>query len=268
MSDTSTQSLYPKNSQLEPHPKPAIRAYLGGSFDPVHLGHLQMAMHVYNCLLPIAAEQQRELHVSLLPNARSPFKQQSTDPTDRLAMLKLAVQNTPIQIDELELWQAPPVYTIDSVYTLRQRFSNDSLVFIMGMDSARSLKGWKNGLQLTDYVNLWLFDRSEYPNQVTPLIKLASEIPSELQAQVVNSIAELVSPILEPLKKDNHGRIYIDTQSVMTVSSTEIRTQFGKQEYQQLSTAKYVTAEPNHLTKWLNPIVYQYIIAHQLYSAR
>ncbi|WP_407074208.1 nicotinate-nicotinamide nucleotide adenylyltransferase, partial [Psychrobacter sp. GW64-MNA-CIBAN-0177] len=92
-------------------------------------------------------QQQRALHVSLLPNARSPFKNESTNPKHRLAMLKLATLNTPLQIDELELWQAPPVYTIDSVRTLRQRYPHDSLIFIMGMDSARSLDKWKDGLK-------------------------------------------------------------------------------------------------------------------------
>lgn len=133
---------------------PAIRAYLGGSFDPVHNGHVQIALYVYDYLLPIAEQQQRALHVSLLPNARSPFKDKSTNPKHRLTMLKLARQESPLQINELELWQTPPVYTIDSVRTLRQRYPNDSLIFIMGMDSARSLDKWKDGLRLTDYVDL------------------------------------------------------------------------------------------------------------------
>ncbi|MEJ6068834.1 adenylyltransferase/cytidyltransferase family protein, partial [Psychrobacter sp. 16-Bac2893] len=107
------------NSYQSQNTKSAIRAYLGGSFDPVHNGHLQMAMTVYQCLLPIAEQQQRELYVSLLPNTRSPFKEDSTDPKHRLAMLKLATQESPLYINELELWQAPPVYTIDSVQTLR-----------------------------------------------------------------------------------------------------------------------------------------------------
>ena len=75
---------------------PAIRAYLGGSFNPVHHSHIQMAMYVYQCLAPIAAAQQRPLHVSLLPNARSPFKEDTIDPAQRLAMLTLAIKNTSI----------------------------------------------------------------------------------------------------------------------------------------------------------------------------
>ena len=120
--------LFMPNTSNNSHEKisaPAIRAYLGGSFDPVHNGHLEVALHAYQDLLPIAKQQNRPLHVSLLPNARSPFKTQSTDPKHRLAMLQLAVQDTPIQVNELELWQAPPVYTIDTVRALRQQYPHD-----------------------------------------------------------------------------------------------------------------------------------------------
>lgn len=201
--------------------KPAIRAYLGGSFNPVHNGHIQMAMAVYNRLAPIANEHQCELQVALLPNARSPFKEQSLDPKQRLAMLKLAVQDTPLQIDELELWQTPPVYSIDSVRTLRQRYPDDTLIFIMGMDSARSLDKWKNGLQLTDYVHLWMFERSgnldisksydsfdiSQPEQTDnnkqlttkQIDDLTLQLPLELQAQVTDSLSKILWPFNKPL---------------------------------------------------------------------
>ena len=279
----------------------AIRAYLGGSFDPVHNGHLQLAMTVHQSLLPIAKQQQRELYVSLLPNARSPFKEDSTDPEQRLAMLKLAIQDTPLQINELELWQAPPVYTIDSVQTLRDRYPNDSLIFIMGMDSARSLDKWKDGLRLTDYVNLWVFNREETSefNENLPVTnsptQLKSQLPAPLQSLITGSATELIiapsehltdSPILKNL---NQSRIYIDPRPVAAISSTQIRQQLQRQLYQQRPQATQSlnikhTAEtqiaslqpindiigdtaPNSFAKWLNPAVYQYIIAHQLYSA-
>ena len=297
-----------KNTISSPDKLPAIRAYFGGSFDPVHNGHLQIALYVYQYLLPIAEQQQRELHVSLLPNARSPFKENSTDPEHRLAMLKLAIQNTALQISELELWQTPPVYTIDSVKTLRARYPHDSLIFIMGMDSARSLEQWKDGLQLTDYVNLWVFDRSRLSestnifsntdktvnnkNVITSDIAvlpahLQSQLPMPLQNLTVRLATELLTPISQNsvesalLKNINQGYLYIDPRPVAAVSSTQIRQQLQQTEnrlYIMPSAETQITSiaaindiigntAPNSLAKWLNPAVYQYIIAHQLYSA-
>ncbi|MGP4715939.1 nicotinate-nicotinamide nucleotide adenylyltransferase [Psychrobacter sp. T6-6] len=294
-------------------PLPAIRAYLGGSFDPVHNGHLQVAMSVYQHLLPIAIQQQRALHVSLLPNARSPFKSQSTDPNHRLAMLQLATQDTPIQINELELWQTPPVYTIDSVRAFRQQYPHDSLIFIMGMDSAHSLDKWKDGLRLTDYVNLWVFNRvshdsinDEIFDNVSSLADTApaqdistlkSQLPLPLQPHITDSPITLLTssskclkdsthlnssdPNSFDLKNANQGRIYIDTRSITAVSSTQIREQLQELAQKinkipvadrQIASIASINAiisntEFNPLAKWLNPAVYHYIIAHQLYSA-
>ena len=277
---------------------PTIRAYLGGSFDPVHKGHLQMAMYVYEHLLPIAKQQQRELQVSLLPNARSPFKEDSTDPEQRLAMLKLAIQDTPLQVNELELWQTPPVYTIDSVKTLRARYPHDSLIFIMGMDSARSLDKWKHGLALTDHVNLWVFNRlsiaendpinndenaiaqEKLINQdlvASNLTALQSQLPIALQHFITDSATDLVAPALRSLtdssnlKNTVQGRIYIDPRPVAAISSTQVRQKLRKQ-CPQNATLQPINAiinptVPNSFAKWLNPAVYQYIIDHQLYSA-
>ncbi len=310
------------NTSINPQKKttaPAIRAYLGGSFDPVHNGHLEVALHVYQDLLPIAKQQNRPLYVSLLPNARSPFKTQSTDPKHRLAMLQLATKDTPIQINELELWQAPPVYTIDSIRTLRQRYPNDCLIFIMGMDSARSLDKWKDGLRLIDYVNLWIFNREDsdhisdgvsnnatsFENPIAAsryLDTLQSQLPLPLQPHVTDSPIELLTPITRclvdsaeadsskinsldvnstDLKSAVKGRIYIDTRPITAVSSTQIREQLQILANQtnkipvtdsQIASIAPINdimsnTHPNSLAKWLNPAVYHYIIAHQLYSA-
>ena len=287
-----------KDYHLTKNAKPAIRAYLGGSFDPVHNGHLQMALYVYQSLLPIAEQQQHELQLSLLPNARSPFKADSTDPKHRLAMLKLAIKNTPLQINELELWQTPPVYTIDSVKTLRARYPHDDLIFIMGMDSAQSLDKWKNGLALTDHVNLWVFNRLSIGENTpinndtnaetdkklvnTDLIAsnpsaLQSQLPVSLQHFITDSATDLVAPALRSLtassnlKNAAQGRIYIDPRPVAAISSTQVRQQLRKQGSQN-ATLQPINAiinptVPNSFAKWLNPAVYQYIIDHQLYSA-
>ena len=289
---------YSKDYHLTKNAKPAIRAYLGGSFDPVHNGHLQMALYVYQSLLPIAKQQQRELQVSLLPNARSPFKADSTDPKHRLTMLKLAIKDTPLQINELELWQTPPVYTIDSVKTLRARYPHDSLIFIMGMDSAQSLDKWKNGLALTDHVNLWVFNRLSIGENTpinndtnaetdkklvnTDLIAsnpsaLQSQLPVSLQHFITDSATDLVAPALRSLTASSNlknavqGRIYIDPRPVAAISSTQVRQQLRKQGSQN-ATLQPINAiinptVANSFVKWLNPAVYQYIIDHQLDSA-
>ena len=289
---------YSKDYHLTKNAKPAIRAYLGGSFDPVHNGHLQMALYVYQGLLPIAEQQQRELQVSLLPNARSPFKADSTDPKHRLTMLKLAIKDTPLQINELELWQTPPVYTIDSVKTLRARYPHDDLIFIMGMDSAQSLDKWKDGLTLTDHVNLWVFNRLSIGENTpinndtnaetdkklvnTDLIAsnpsaLQSQLPVSLQHFITDSATDLVAPALRSLTASSNlknavqGRIYIDPRPVAAISSTQVRQQLRKQGSQN-ATLQPINAiinptVPNSFAKWLNPAVYQYIIDHQLYSA-
>lgn len=289
---------YSKDYHLTKNAKPAIRAYLGGSFDPVHNGHLQMALYVYQSLLPIAEQQQRELQVSLLPNARSPFKADSTDPKHRLAMLKLAIKDTPLQINELELWQTPPVYTIDSVKTLRARYPHDSLIFIMGMDSAQSLDKWKDGLALTDYVNLWVFNRLSIGENdpinndtnaetnkklvntdlvASNLTALQSQLPIAMQHLITDSATDLVAPALRSLTNSSNlknavqGRIYIDPRPVAAISSTQVRQQLRKQGSQN-ATLQPINAiinptVANSFAKWLNPAVYQYIIDHQLYSA-
>ena len=302
------------NTSINPQEKtttPAIRAYLGGPFDPVHKGHLEVALHVYQGLLPIAMQQQYALHVSLLPNARSPFKTQSTHPAHRLAMLKLAVQDTPIQISELELWQTPPVYTIDSVRKLRQQYPSDHLIFIMGMDSARSLDRWKDGLDLTRHINLWVFNRADLSEtshdeaerdradttakdaaMSQKRLALQAQLPMVLQPQTVHAPIALLAPHnplaatskdadSTDLKNAKQGRIYIDPKPITAVSSTQIRKQLALlgQQIDKMHSATMQSAPimpindimghtpPNSLIKWLNPAVYHYIIAHQLYSA-
>lgn len=259
-------------------PVSAIRAYLGGSFNPVHDGHIQMAMAVYNCLLPLANQQQRPLHVSLLPNARSPFKAQTIAPKHRLAMLKLAIQDTPLHLSELELWQNPPVYTIDSVHHLREQYPNDCLIFIMGMDSARSLDRWKNGLQLTDYVHLWVFNRLDKAAKTADNLPdtLSEKLPRALKAHVTHSLEDILLPNCplwhsKSLKNNTKGRIYIDTRPIAMISSTDIRQQLQAGSLQAMSCpntqSMAATINTNKRMKYLHPMVYHYIIAHQLYSA-
>lgn len=257
---------------------PAVRAYLGGSFDPVHRGHLQMAMAVYNHLIAIA--DQRAVHVALLPNARSPFKDKSSAAQQRLTMLELAVTDLPLEICTHELWQAPPVYTIDTVKALREQYPNDTLIFIMGADSVVSLPLWKQGLELTDYVHLWVFDRYSLPAQASDLTlldetptattvassarentlvtkqsqeaKLIADLPDILQARSTADPKELLISPVDNLKTPLNGRIYRDKTAIAGISSTQVRQAIA-------------AGASDTLTALLPPTVAAYIEQHQLY---
>ncbi len=125
-----------------------IRGILGGSFDPVHGGHVAMARHVL--------ERGLVQRVHVIPARLSPHKDSCGAPeAHRLAMVRLAfapagdeamvdVFQDHVIIDELELSRPGPSFTVDTLEQLKQRYPGDELVLIMGDDSLASLPRWKD----------------------------------------------------------------------------------------------------------------------------
>ncbi len=119
---------------------------LGGTFDPVHLGHLAIAE---------AALDRLDLdRVILIPAGRPWLKsgQQVTPADHRLAMVKLAVEDRPrLDASSIETDRPGPTYTVDTLVDLRRRFGSDvELYFILGMDSLRELRRWREPERLFD----------------------------------------------------------------------------------------------------------------------
>lgn len=110
----------------------------GGSFDPIHHGHLIVARAV--------AEILGVRRVILIPAARPPHKSQQalTAPRDRLEMCRLAVEGDPcIAVSDWELQQSGPNYTLHTVQHFREQFDEDvSLYWLIGMDGLRELGTW------------------------------------------------------------------------------------------------------------------------------
>ncbi|MCP3896284.1 nicotinate (nicotinamide) nucleotide adenylyltransferase [Moraxella sp.] len=189
---------------------PTIRAFLGGSFDPVHLSHLQMATHVHQTLSQFIQNDPHgrfaKIDVCLLPTAGNPFKDKPTADAHRLEMLRLATQGTPINIDTHELAQTPPVYTIDTVRHLRQIYPNDRLIFIMGQDSLHALPTWKDGDEILDFVNIWAFMRGDF------------EPVGDLSTQVLENLTDDLGEFLS-----QNGRIYQDNTPITAMSSSMVR---------------------------------------------
>lgn len=130
-----------------------MRVLMGGSFDPVHIGHLQTAQEI-SALLGVD-------RVLLVPAACSPLKSAGTSGQHRLAMLQHALLGFPaIAVDDSELQRPPPSYTVD---TLRQHRLDigpaTALVWVMGSDALAHIPRWKDWQQITTLAHVLVVQR-------------------------------------------------------------------------------------------------------------
>lgn len=142
----------------------------GGSFDPVHQGHLLIAEQF--------AEDMKLDLVKFIPAKVSPFKLGYTPTSDkhRLEMLRLAVGSNPrFEVDPLELERGGVSYTIDTVTALRGVEPDAEYYMLIGADSLKDFKKWKSPEELLVSVSLVVARRGgEAPPQWSELSGLAS----------------------------------------------------------------------------------------------
>lgn len=109
--------------------------FLGGSFDPPHLGHLSCAN--------AAAKALGVDGVIFVPAGRQPLKECEATPQQRLAMVKAMLEGTPHQVGTWELDRPGPSYTVDTLRQVRPLFKG-RLVWLVGGDVLASLHLWKD----------------------------------------------------------------------------------------------------------------------------
>lgn len=110
----------------------------GGTFDPVHIGHLIVADQ--------AASDLRLDRVVFLPAGRPWFKSNRliTDGKDRLQMLKLAVRgNSRFDVSEIELNRSGPTYSVESIPLLKQQYDGAEIYFLLGKDALADIHKWQ-----------------------------------------------------------------------------------------------------------------------------
>jgi nicotinate-nucleotide adenylyltransferase len=133
-------------------------ALFGGSFDPVHLGHLLVAQ---------AAREELTLNrLFFIPAAQSPFKpdRTPTPASERLRLLRLAlVGKTDCEVDTQEIKRGGVSYTIDTVRDYARRFPNSSLFYLIGADNVAHLPKWREAAELARLVEFVAIPR---PGQV------------------------------------------------------------------------------------------------------
>ena len=126
----------------------------GGSFDPVHLGHLIVARS--------AAEQLRLHVVRFIPARIQPFKtgRELAAAQHRLAMLELAVAGEPsFLVDDREIRRPGTSYTIDTVRELRAEAPDDRLCLMVGADTALDFTEWREALEISRLASITVLTR-------------------------------------------------------------------------------------------------------------
>lgn len=118
---------------------------LGGTFDPIHIGHLAAASEVCAAL--------RLDQVLFVPAHRQPFKEgfDTASPTHRLRMCELAVHGDDrFAVSPVDIERGGITYTVDTLTDLREQMPDASLYFISGADSLARLSEWKDSERLGD----------------------------------------------------------------------------------------------------------------------
>ncbi|QKT03098.1 nicotinate-nucleotide adenylyltransferase [Ectothiorhodospiraceae bacterium 2226] len=126
---------------------------LGGTFDPVHYGHLRPALEAVETL---ALDELR-----LIPAARPPHRAAPAAPaTERVAMVSLAVAGeSRFRVDARELSRTGPSYTVDTLESLRAEVGTTPLVLLLGMDAFLGLHTWHRWERLAALAHLAVMTR-------------------------------------------------------------------------------------------------------------
>jgi GTP-binding protein len=192
---------------------PAV-GVLGGTFDPVHRGHLVMAERTL--------EAMKLEKLLLMPSSIPPHKSRPrlTTAEHRMAMLRLAIEGRPgLGICTVELETGGVCYTIDTLRRLRVGRSPIRPVFVLGTDSLAEITTWRDYRDLVDEFDLVAIDR---PGMT--LAELRPDLPPEIAGALVY-VPEGVrgAEVLRERPPGSGGRIYHISVTPCPVSSSDIR---------------------------------------------
>ncbi|HON08881.1 MAG TPA: nicotinate-nucleotide adenylyltransferase [Verrucomicrobiota bacterium] len=135
----------------------------GGSFNPIHNGHLLIAR--------MALEKLNLDRIFFIPASKSPFKPELelAPEKERLKLLRLALAGeTKFEIDEQEINRKGISYTIDTVRNYTKKFPDYQLFYIIGADHANILPKWKSANELAKLIEFAIFSRPGENNLEIP----------------------------------------------------------------------------------------------------
>tara|TARA_R110000822_G_scaffold21234_4_gene67398 strand:+ start:11627 stop:12286 length:660 start_codon:yes stop_codon:yes gene_type:complete len=210
---------------------PKIIALLGGTFDPIHLGHILPAQETA-CWL--GAEQ-----LYLIPAHIPPHKTGThANAKQRAEMVALVCDsNKSVLLDSRELDRDSPSYTVDSLREITKAQPKAALYFMMGMDSLLTFTKWRHWQEILTLCNLVVNIRPGYSH-------------TDLEAALAPELTKRLLYNLRQLQREKVGQILLHESTPLDISSTKIRARIK-------SSASY--------SKYLPKPVYDYIEQNKLY---
>jgi len=174
-------------------------AFLGGTFDPIHFGHLEAVKEI----------QQLNFFkkVSLLPSYQPVQKNNCLfDLNQRIEMIESALDEYPtIEIDYDEINSKNSSYMIDTLRLKKSKNPDQILCLIIGTDALENLSSWKDSQELKEFCHLFVIERPEYPSNKV----------DQYGFELVDS--------LDKLDQSRSGYLYFSELKMLDISSTEIR---------------------------------------------
>jgi len=175
----------------------------GGSFDPIHLGHLRTATS-------LKTELQLD-HLFLLPCCKPVHKDGlKYSSNDRLNMLNLALENfSTLEVDSREILRGGDSYMIDTLRELKQIYKDEPICLIIGMDSFQKIKTWKNWKEFSKLAHLVILQRQG--------------------SNLIDSTLDTfhTSKDSSQLKLEPNGLLYFSNCPKINISSSDIRSRIS-----------------------------------------
>ncbi len=181
---------------------------LGGTFDPIHFGHLRMALELHQAL--------NLAEVRLIPCYQPVHRKQPVaSPEQRLAMVRKAIgSESALRVDNCEIQRKGPSYTIDTLKILHKQLPDTPLCIIMGIDALLNFPSWHKWEEILTLAHLVVAHRPQY------------------QLPHTGIVAELLKQRLTDETTDLHkhaaGCIVLHPVTALEISSTDIRKQIAR----------------------------------------
>ena len=178
----------------------------GGTFDPVHYGHLRPALEL--------REQLRLGEVRFIPAAQPPHRGTPTASSgQRLVMLQRAVAGIAgFTIDERELQRSGPSYMVDTLRSLRNEVGERPLVLLLGLDAFLGLPGWHQWQELTSLAHIAVATRPGWERE---------QLQARAELHELLALHGSDDPVV--LRQSRAGRIVMAPVTPLAISATMIR---------------------------------------------